>query len=174
MVQHRNLESTELPLNEKVININRVAKVVKGGKQLRFSALVVVGDGNGRVGFGHAKAREVPGAIRKAGAVARKDLVTILLAGNTIPHEVREKFGAAKVLIKPAAPGSGLKASGTVRAVLEAAGVKDAISKCLGNTNPVNMVKVTINALSRLKQPKDELARRRANAPAGGKEKVGG
>lgn len=170
----RNFESTELPLNEKVININRVAKVVKGGKQLRFSALVVVGDGNGRVGFGHAKAREVPGAIRKAGAVARKDLITVLLAGSTIPHEIQEKFGAAEVLLKPAAPGTGLIASGTVRAVLEAAGVKDALSKSLGNTNPVNVVKVTINALSHLKRPKDELARRRASAPAEGKEQTRG
>ena len=123
------IDPTELTLNEKLINVNRVAKVVSGGKRLSFSALVVTGDGNGHVGIGVGKATEVPGAINKAGAIAKKNLIKVPLAGTTIPHEIRVKFGAAKVLLKPAARGTGIIAGGSTRAVLEAAGIKDILTK---------------------------------------------
>lgn len=149
-------------LTEKLIYVNRVAKVVKGGKHLRFSALVVVGDGNGQVGIGMGKAKEVPQAIQKAGIVAKKNLVEITLVGTTIPHEIMVKFGAAKVLLKPATPGTGVIAGGSVRAVLEVAGVKDILTKSLGNSNPINLVKATILALSQLRDPEKVLAERKA------------
>ena len=155
------IDPTELTLNEKLININRVAKVVSGGKRLSFSALVVTGDGNGHVGIGVGKATEVPGAINKAGAIARKNLIKIPFAGTTIPHEIRVKFGAAKVLLKPAARGTGIIAGGSVRAVLEAVGIKDVLTKSLGSSNKINVAKATILALSQLKDPKEELARRK-------------
>ena len=156
------IDPTELALNDKLIHINRVAKVMKGGKRLRFSALVVTGDGNGHVGIGLGKTQEVPGAISKASAVARKSLIKVPLAGTTIPYEVRVKFGAARVLLKPAAPGTGIIAGGSVRAVLEAAGVKDILTKSLGCANRVNVAKATMLALSQLKDPKEELAKRKA------------
>jgi small subunit ribosomal protein S5 len=152
----------ELELTEKLVYVNRVAKVVKGGKHLRFSALVVVGDGHGQVGCGMGKAKEVALAIQKAGVVARKNLIRIPLKGSTIPHEIISKFGAAKVLLKPASPGTGVIAGGSVRAVLEVAGVRDILTKCLGSTNPVNVVKATLLALSQLRIPEEELARRKA------------
>lgn len=152
----------KLELSEKLINVNRVAKVVKGGKNLSFSALVAVGDGNGQVGIGMGKAKEVSQAIQKAGAVARKSLTTVPLAGTTIPHEITVKFGAAKILLKPASPGTGVIAGGSIRAVLEAAGVKDILTKSLGSSNPINVVKATMIALSRLREPEKELARRKA------------
>jgi len=151
------IDPTELTLSDKLININRVAKVVKGGKRLRFSALVVTGDANGHVGIGLGKANEVPAAINKAGAIAKKNLIKVPLAGTTIPHEIRVKFGAAKVLLKPAALGTGVIAGSSIRAVLEAAGIKDILTKSLGSSNRINVAKATILALSQLKGPKEEL-----------------
>jgi len=155
------IDPTELTLNDKLININRVAKVVSGGKRLSFSALVVTGDGNGHVGIGVGKASEVPEAINKAGAIAKKNLVKVPLAGTTIPHEIRVKFGAAKVLLKPASRGTGIIAGGSARAVLEAAGVQDVLTKSLGSSNKINVAKATMLALSQLRDPKEELARRK-------------
>jgi len=156
------IDPTELALNDKLIYINRVAKVVKGGKRLSFSALVVTGDGMGHVGIGIGKANEVPAAINKASATARKTLIKVLLKGSTIPHEMRVKFSAAKVLLKPAAPGTGIIAGGGIRAILEAAGVKDILTKSLGSANRINTVKATMLALSQLKDPKEELAKRKS------------
>ncbi len=155
------LDPTELSLTDKMININRVAKVMKGGKRFRFSVLVVTGDGNGHVGVGIGKGAEVPVAISKASAVAKKNLVKVTLAGTTIPYEVRVKFGASEVLLKPAAVGTGIIAGGSVRTVLEAVGVKDILTKSLGSSNRINVAKATILALSQLKDPKEELARRK-------------
>jgi len=155
------VDPTELTLNDKLVRINRVAKVVKGGKRLRFSALMITGDGNGHVGIGLGKANEVPLAISKASAVARRNLIKVPLAKTTIPYEIKVKFGAAKVLLKPAAPGTGIIAGGSVRAVLEAAGIKDILTKSLGSSNHTNVAKATMLALSRLKNPAEELARRK-------------
>jgi small subunit ribosomal protein S5 len=155
------IDPTELLLNDKLVYLNRVSKVVKGGKRLHFSALVVTGDGNGHVGMGIGKSNEVPEAINKAGAVARKNLIKVQLAGNTIPYETTVKFGAAKVLLKPASPGTGIIAGGSVRAVVEAAGIKDVLTKSLGSSNRINVAKATILALSQLKDPKAELAKRK-------------
>ncbi len=155
------IDPTELTLNDNLIKINRVAKVVSGGKRLSFSALVVTGDGNGHVGLGLGKATEVPEAINKAGAVARRNLIAVPLADTTIPYEIKVKFGAAKVLLKPASRGTGIIAGGSVRAVLEAAGIKDILTKSLGSSNYINVAKATILALSQLKDPKEVLARRK-------------
>ena len=154
------IDPTDLPLNDKLVYINRVAKVMRGGKRLSFSALVVTGDGNGHVGIGLGKANEVPLAINKGNAIARKSLIKVPLAGTTIPHEIRIKLGAAKVLLKPAAPGTGIIAGGSIRAVLEAAGVKDVLTKSLGTANRINVARATIYALSQLKNPQEELVRR--------------
>ncbi len=155
------IDPTELTLSDKLIYINRVAKVVKGGKRLRFSALVVTGDGIGHVGIGLGKANDVPSAISKANTVARKSLIKVPLAGTTIPHEIRVKFGAAKVLLKPAALGTGVIAGGSIRAVVEAAGIKDVLTKSLGNSNRMNVARATMLALSQLKHTEDELAKRK-------------
>jgi len=155
------IDPTELTLTDKLVQINRVAKVMKGGKRLRFSALVITGDGNGHVGIGLDKANEVPLAISKASAVARRNLIKVPLARTTIPYKVMVKFGAAKVLLKPAAPGTGIIAGSSMRAVLEAAGVKDILTKSLGSDNRINVAKATLLALSQLKDPKEELARRK-------------
>jgi len=155
------IDPTELTLTDKLVYINRVAKVVKGGKRLSFSALVVTGDGNGYVGIGVGKANAVPGAISKGGAIAKKNLIKVPLAGTTIPYEMRVKFGAAKVLLKPAGPGTGIIAGGSIRAVLEAAGIKDVLTKSLGSSNRINMAKATMLALSQLKDPQEELAKRK-------------
>jgi small subunit ribosomal protein S5 len=157
---HEELDARE-ELTEKVVSVNRVAKVVKGGKNMRFSALVVVGDGKGRVGMGMGKAKEVALAIQKAGAVARKKMVLVPLAGTTIPHETVVKFGAARVMLKPAVPGTGVIAGGSMRAVLEVAGVKDILTKCLGTRNPVNVVKATMKALTELREPEKVVAERK-------------
>jgi small subunit ribosomal protein S5 len=155
------INPSDLNLTEKLVHVNRVAKVVKRGRRFSFSALVVVGDGEGHVGAGLGKAREVPAAIRKAGAVARKNLILVPMDGTTIPYEVITKFGAAKVMLKPAAPGTGVIAGGGVRATVEAAGIKDILTKSMGSPNPVNVVRATILALSQLKDPKQELAKRK-------------
>ena len=155
------IDPTELTLNDKLIYINRVAKVVKGGKRMSFTALVVTGDGNGYVGIGIGKAKAVPGAINKGGTIAKKNLIKVSLTGTTIPYGMRVKFGAAKVLLKPAGPGTGIIAGGSIRAVLEAAGVKDILTKSLGSSNRINMAKATMLALSQLKNPQEELAKRK-------------
>ncbi|MDD4875778.1 MAG: 30S ribosomal protein S5 [Dehalococcoidales bacterium] len=155
------IDPTDLVLTDKLVNINRVSKVVKGGKRMSFSALSVTGDGNGYVGVGVGKADTVPVAINKAGAVAKKNLIKVTLAGNTIPHEMLVKYGAAKVLLKPAAPGTGVIAGGSIRAVLELSGVKDILTKSLGSSNKINMARATIIALSKLRDPKEVLAKRK-------------
>lgn len=156
------IDPSELALNDKLVYINRVAKVLKGGKRLSFSALVVTGDGAGHVGIGVGKSSEVPEAISKAGAVARKHLIKIQMSGNTIPYEARAQFGAADVLLKPAAPGIGIIAGGSVRAIVEAAGIKDVLTKSLGSANKINVAKAVMLALSQLKDPREELSRRQA------------
>ena len=155
------IDPTELELNDKLVYINRVTKVVKGGKRLSFSALSVTGDGNGHVGIGVGKANSVPEAINKSNAIARKNLLKVPLSGTTIPYEIRVKFGAARVLLKPAAPGTGIIAGGSIRAVVEAAGIKDILTKSLGSANKINTAKATMLALSQLKEPTEELARRK-------------
>ena len=155
------IDPTGLALNDKLVYINRVSKVVRGGRRLRFSALVVTGDGNGHVAIGVGKANEVPAAINKANATARRNLIKVPLAGTTIPYETRVKFGAAKVLLKPAAPGTGIIAGGSIRAVVEAVGIKDILTKSMGSANHINVAKATILALSQLKNPKEEIAKRK-------------
>ncbi len=155
------VDSGDLDMNEKVVFINRVAKVMKGGRRFHFTAIVVVGDMAGHVGAAMGKATEVPEAIRKAGTVARKHMISVPMRGTTVPHPLLVRFGAAKVLIKPAPAGTGLIAGGGVRAVLEMAGVKDAVAKSLGSNNPANAVKATVLALSLLRSPEQVLERRR-------------
>ena len=155
------IESAELILAEKLVHINRVAKVVKGGRRFSFTALVVVGDGNGQVAAGLGKAREIPEAIRKAGAIARKELITVPMKDGTIPYAIEAKFGAAKVLLRPAAPGTGVIAGGGVRAVVETAGIRDILTKSLGSANPINVVRATMLALKQLKDPEEEVAKRK-------------
>jgi small subunit ribosomal protein S5 len=159
-ISHK-IEATELELTEKVVFINRVAKVVKGGRRFHFTAVVVVGDGQGHVGAAMGKATEVPEAIRKASTSARKNLIRVPMQGTTLPHEMLVEFRAARVLIKPAPPGTGLIAGGGVRAVLEMAGVKDVVAKSLGSNNPVNVVKATMLMLSRVRNVDETVARRR-------------
>ena len=154
------IDPNKLALEERVVQINRVAKVVKGGRRFSFSAVVVVGDGAGHVGAGLGKAGEVPEAIRKGVEDAKKNIIKIPMVGTTIPHEVNVEFAASKVMLKPASQGTGVIAGGSVRAVLEAAGVRDILSKIYGSTNPVNVTRATIEALRGLHSAEDLSARR--------------
>ncbi|WP_164670692.1 30S ribosomal protein S5 [Virgibacillus doumboii] len=152
---HTSIDPNKLDLEERVVTINRVAKVVKGGRNFRFAALVVVGDKNGHVGFGTGKSKEVPEAIKKAVDDAKKNLITVPIVGTTIPHEINGRFGSGNVLMKPAAEGTGVISGGPVRAILELAGVGDILTKSLGANTPINMIRATLNGLTNLKTAED-------------------
>jgi small subunit ribosomal protein S5 len=154
------IEQKEGDLQERLVQVNRVAKVVKGGRIFGFTALTVVGNGNGRVGFGRGKAREVPAAIQKAMEAARRNMINVDLNGTTIQYPVKSRHGASKVYMQPASEGTGVIAGGAMRAVLEMAGVHNVLAKCYGSTNPVNVVRATINGLSAMKSPDDIAAKR--------------
>jgi small subunit ribosomal protein S5 len=157
---NQRIDPSQLQLKDTVVSINRVTKVVKGGKNLSFSALVVVGDEGGHVGFGSGKAKEVPQAIRKAIEAAKKNMISVPLTNNTIPHQVLGLFGSGRVLLKPAVEGTGIIAGGAVRAVMQAAGVSNVLTKSIGTSNPHNVIKATFEGLKNLRNP-SEVARLR-------------
>ncbi len=156
------IDYTKLDLKERIVDINRVAKVVKGGKRFKFSVVVVVGDGHGHVGYGLGKAREVPGAIKKAVNKAKKSLIKVPLKGTTIPYEVMGEFGSARVMLKPASAGTGVIAGAAVRAIVESAGIHDILTKCVGRTsNPFNLIYAAFDGLEQLEEPEKIIALRK-------------
>ncbi len=163
----REREQDSSGFTERVVYTRRIAKVVKGGRRLRFNALVVVGDGDGNVGAGMGKALVIPDAVRKGNAIARRNMVKIPIQGSSIPHDITVKVGASIVVIKPAPEGTGIIAAGAMRAILELGGVRDVVGKSLGSRNPINTVQATLEALRQLRNPQAELARRRGAQPRG-------
>jgi small subunit ribosomal protein S5 len=160
MAEQKQNDQNAEGMQEKLVQVNRVAKVVKGGRIFSFTALTVVGDGNGKVGFGRGKAREVPVAIQKAMENARRNMITVQLDGDTIQYPIKARHGASKIYMQPASEGTGVIAGGAMRAVLEIAGVHNVLAKCYGNTNPVNVVRATFKALQNMRSPEDIAAKR--------------
>ena len=158
-----NTEEEKSPITEKVVRISRISKVVKGGRHLRFNAVVVVGDGEGNVGIGMGKAAAVPDAVKKASYSARKEIIPVVLEGSTIPHEIIATFGSSTVMLKPGKTGTGIIAGGAVRAVVELAGIRDVVTKARGSTNPVNTVKATLRALRSLRNVRMAIEERRSS-----------